>query len=306
MQVFPGHHHIDQPALGDLKGNLSCSDAVQGQQPRHHLADSRNHHITRREIDRDVQLRVGTQQLAKLLEQALQDEVRHLANLPGVLRHRNEQVGTGQGAVRPAPAQQCFSPDTVAAIKVEDRLIQHLQLATANRAGQFGVQRLPLAHQQKHQEPNAYAQREAGRQQPPPDRRDMHAGAWADQHQLIFRVVGGHAVYQACLGDLQRITVFRWPGLGRRPDLRSAEHRNRPRAMVQDHQQAAARRQVDHIGQMPARGRDPEIPAPEHQRGAVFIGFGGGVEPIAVSRAFDVWRSTQRQPFLTRAIGADS
>ncbi|MNE62176.1 hypothetical protein D3C80_1574430 [compost metagenome] len=108
-------------------------------------------------------MRVGTQQLAKLLEQALQDEIRHLANLPGVLRHRNEQIGTGQGTVRPAPAQQRFSPDTVAAIEVEDRLIQHLQLAPANRPGQFGIQRLALLHQQEHQEPDAYAQRNAGR-----------------------------------------------------------------------------------------------------------------------------------------------
>ncbi len=41
----------------------------------------------------------------QLLKQALQDEVGHLADLAGVLRHRNKQVGAGQGAVRSSPAQ---------------------------------------------------------------------------------------------------------------------------------------------------------------------------------------------------------
>ncbi len=32
LQVFPGHHDIDQSPFGDLKGNLLCRDPVQGQQ----------------------------------------------------------------------------------------------------------------------------------------------------------------------------------------------------------------------------------------------------------------------------------
>ncbi|MNP12346.1 hypothetical protein D3C76_1045750 [compost metagenome] len=158
LQVFPGHHHVDQSAFGDLEGNLLGRDPVQGQQAGHHLADPRDHDVAGRQVDRDIQLRIGPQQLPQLLEQALQDKVGHLANLPGVLGHRNEQVGTGQGAVRPAPAQQGLGPDAVAAVEVEDRLIQYLQLASTNGARQFSVQGLALAHQQEHQETHAQCQ----------------------------------------------------------------------------------------------------------------------------------------------------
>jgi len=52
----------------------------------------------------------------------------------------NEQVGAGQGAVRAAPAQQGFGAHAIAAVEVEYRLIQHLQLAPSYRALEFGVQ----------------------------------------------------------------------------------------------------------------------------------------------------------------------
>ncbi|MNP12345.1 hypothetical protein D3C76_1045740 [compost metagenome] len=116
----------------------------------------------------------------------------------------------------------------------------------------------------------------------------MGAAARADQHQLVFRVIGGHAVNQPVLGDLQRIAGFRRPMAGRWPGLCDAQHRNGPGAMIQYHQQAAARRQVDHVGQMAAGGRDPEVAASEHQRGTVFIRLGSGVQPVSVGGAFDV------------------
>ncbi|MNP33722.1 hypothetical protein D3C76_1269810 [compost metagenome] len=112
---------------------------MQGQQASHHLADPRDHDIAGRQVDRDVQLRVGPQQLPQLLKQALQDKVGHLADLPGVLCHRDKQVGTGQGAVRPSPAQQGFGPDAVAAVEVKDRLIEHLQLTSADGSRQLCV-----------------------------------------------------------------------------------------------------------------------------------------------------------------------
>ena len=101
--------------------------------------------------------------LPELLKQALQDEVGHLADLAGVLRHRDEQVGTGQGAVRPAPTQQGFGPDAVATVEIENRLIQHLQLAAANGPRQFRIQRLALAHQQEHQEADKGSQHQTDR-----------------------------------------------------------------------------------------------------------------------------------------------
>ncbi|MNL18631.1 hypothetical protein D3C87_1397850 [compost metagenome] len=57
---------------------------------------------------------------------------------------------------------------------------------------------------------------------------------------------------------------------------------------------------------MSARRRDTEIAAPEHQRGTVLIGFGGGVQPVAVGRPFDVRCPGQRQAYLSWAIGTDS
>ncbi|MNY19030.1 hypothetical protein D3C86_1524440 [compost metagenome] len=57
---------------------------------------------------------------------------------------------------------------------------------------------------------------------------------------------------------------------------------------------------------MPARRRYAEIAAPEHQRGAIFIGFGGGVQPVTVGGALDVRGAYQRQAFLTRTIGTDA
>uniref|UniRef100_A0A1I7Y1R3 Phenol hydroxylase n=1 Tax=Steinernema glaseri TaxID=37863 RepID=A0A1I7Y1R3_9BILA len=95
LQVVPRHHHVDQPALGDLEGNLAGRHMVQGQQARRHPADARHHHIARRQVHRDIQLAVGAQQLAQLFEHTLQHEVGDLADLPGVLRQRDEQVGAG-------------------------------------------------------------------------------------------------------------------------------------------------------------------------------------------------------------------
>ncbi|MNR04538.1 hypothetical protein D3C85_1205080 [compost metagenome] len=169
-------------------------------------------------------------------------------------------------------------------------MIQHLQLASPNGASQFGIHRLSLLDQQEHQKTHADAQRQAGWQQPPPDRRHVHAGTRRYKYKLVFRIVGGHAVNQACVRDLQRIGTFRGPGFGRWPGLRHTQYRNRPRAVVEYHQQAASGRQVDHIGQMPAGGRDAKITAPEHQRGTVFIRLGGGVQPIAIGGALDIRR----------------
>lgn len=137
---------------------------MQGQQARHHLADARHHDIASCEIDRDIELRIGPEQLPQLFKQALQDEVGHLADLPGVFRHGDKQIGAGQRAVRSSPAQQGFSADAVAAVEIEDRLIQHLQLATAYRAMQFGIQRLTLAHQQEYQETDESTERQTRRQ----------------------------------------------------------------------------------------------------------------------------------------------
>ncbi|MNT61879.1 hypothetical protein D3C72_1995520 [compost metagenome] len=137
LQVLTCDRHVDQAALGDLKRDLPRRDTMQGQQPGHDFADSRHHHITGRQVDRDIQLRVGTQKLAKLLKQALQDKVGDLAYLPGVLRHGNEQVRTGQRAVRSTPAQQGLGADTLAAAQLKDRLIQHLQFAALERALQL-------------------------------------------------------------------------------------------------------------------------------------------------------------------------
>lgn len=133
LQVMPGDHHIDQPTLGDFEGDLPRRHPMQRQQARHHLADPRHHDIAGRKVDRDVQVRVGPQQVPQLFEQALQDKIGDGADLPGVLRHGNEQLRTGQGAIRTAPAQQGLGADTLARLQIEDGLIQHLQLATTQR-----------------------------------------------------------------------------------------------------------------------------------------------------------------------------
>jgi hypothetical protein len=140
LQVFPRHHHINQAAFGDLEGNLPGGNPVQCKQPRHDLADARHHHIARCQVDRDIQLRIGPQHRTELFQQTLEDKVGHLANLPGVFRHGDEQVGAGQCAVGAAPAQQRLGADAVAAVEVEDRLIEHLQLAAADCTVKFGVQ----------------------------------------------------------------------------------------------------------------------------------------------------------------------
>lgn len=74
--------------------------------------------------------------------------------------------------------------------------------------------------------------------------------------------------------------------------------------MVENHHQAAVGGQIDHVGQMPARRRHAKVAAPEHQRRAVFIGFGGSVQPVAVSRAADIRRSHHRQVVLAGPVGA--
>ncbi|MNL22160.1 hypothetical protein D3C87_1434920 [compost metagenome] len=61
LQVFPGHHHIDQAPFGDLERDLLGRDPMQRQQARHHLADTRHHDVAGCEVDRDVQLRIGPQ-----------------------------------------------------------------------------------------------------------------------------------------------------------------------------------------------------------------------------------------------------
>lgn len=74
--------------------------------------------------------------------------------------------------------------------------------------------------------------------------------------------------------------------------------------MVENHHQAAVGGQVDHIGQVPARRRHAEVAAPEHQGRAVFIGFGGSVQPVAVGRAADIRRPHHGQVVLERPVGA--
>ena len=131
LQVVTGHHHIDQPPLGNLEGNLAGSHPVQCQQPCSHPADARDHHITGRQVHRDVKVAVRTQQLAKLLKHPLQHEISDLANLPGIFGQRNEQVRAGKGPVRAPPAYQRLSAHAAAAVELDDRLIEHLQFTAA-------------------------------------------------------------------------------------------------------------------------------------------------------------------------------
>ncbi|BBN51971.1 hypothetical protein TRE132_00960 [Pseudomonas chlororaphis subsp. aurantiaca] len=74
--------------------------------------------------------------------------------------------------------------------------------------------------------------------------------------------------------------------------------------MVENHHQAAVGGQIDHIGQVPARRRHAKVAAPEHQRRTVFVGFGGGVQPVLVGRAADIRRPHHGQVVLAWPVGA--
>ncbi|MNH42877.1 hypothetical protein D3C79_1046670 [compost metagenome] len=82
-----------------------------------------------------------------MLQQALQDEIGDLADLPGVLRQRDEQVRAGQRAIRTTPAHQGFGTDTAAAGELENWLVEHLQLATTQRPLKLHTHRATLSNQ---------------------------------------------------------------------------------------------------------------------------------------------------------------
>ncbi|MCY1426143.1 hypothetical protein D9M71_419550 [compost metagenome] len=138
---------------------------MQGQQACRHPANTRHHHIAGRQVHRNVQIGVRAQQLAQLFQHTLQDKVSDLANLPGVFRQRDEQVRAGQGAVRAAPAHQCLGPHAAPAVEFEDRLVEHLQLATAQGILQFRAHRPPLQDQLQHQPANTAGRQHAAGEQ---------------------------------------------------------------------------------------------------------------------------------------------
>jgi len=213
LQVVARYHHVDQAAFGHLEGDLAGRHPVQGQQPRRHPANARDHHITRRKVYRDVQVAVRPQQLAQLLKHPLQDKVSDLADLPGIFGQRNEQVRAGQSAVRAAPAHQGLGTDTTPCVELDDRLVKHLQFAPAQCVLQLRAHRAALQNQLQHQPANAAGGQHAAREQQPEHavHAQGQAGAWRNQHQLVIRRFGRHAVDEAVAQFEQRLVAGR-PG----------------------------------------------------------------------------------------------
>ncbi|CAI3791281.1 hypothetical protein GLGCALEP_00128 [Pseudomonas sp. MM221] len=157
----------------------------------------------------------------------------------------------------------------------------------------------------QHQPANAAGrQYTAGEQQPEhtvhPQRQARPRG---NQNQLVIWRLGGHTVDQAVAEFEQRLVACR-PGRGRRPHLWRPQHGDSPGTVIQHYYQATARGQIDHIGQVPARGGNHEIAPAQHQRSQVLVRFGGGVQPVAVGRPLDVgWPQGFERP-LVATVGA--